>query len=160
MTVCFIGLGSNLGDSCDRLRQVLDDLAALPGSRLLACSSLYRSAPVGYLDQPDFVNAVAKIQTELEPQELLAGLLNIERQHGRERLFENAPRTLDLDLLLYGDSIVREPGLTVPHPEMHKRAFVLLPLLEIDIECVIPVVGRAEDAMQDCLDQAVERLIN
>ena len=160
MTLCvsFIGLGSNLGESGEQLRRALADIAALPGTRLLAQSSLYRSAPVGYLDQPDFVNAVAKIETTLTPQALLAALLRIEQHYGRERAFHNAPRTLDLDVLLYDDLQLHEHGLTIPHPQMHRRAFVLLPLLEIAPDCHIPAIGQAEHAMQNCLDQVLEKL--
>ena len=156
--VCFIGLGSNLGESSAQLRRALRDIDALPGTRLLACSSFYRSAPIGFLDQPDFVNAVAKIATALTPQALLAALLNIEHQHGRERMFHNAPRTLDLDVLLYDDLQFHEQGLTVPHPQMHRRAFVLLPLLEIAPDCVISGIGTALFVMQNCLDQVLEKL--
>ncbi len=154
----FIGLGSNLGESCEQLRLALADIGALPETHLVAQSSFYRSAPVGYLDQPDFVNAVAKIETTLMPQALLSALLNIERHHGRERAFLNAPRTLDLDVLLYDDLQLHEHGLTVPHPEMHKRAFVLQPLLEIAPDCLIPAVGEAQLAMQQCLDQVLEKI--
>jgi 2-amino-4-hydroxy-6-hydroxymethyldihydropteridine diphosphokinase len=156
--VSFIGLGSNLGESGDQLAQALIRLNQLPGTTLLAQSGLYRSAPVGYLDQPDFVNAVAKISTTLMPQVLLAALLQIERECGRERTFANAPRTLDLDVLLYDDRQIHEHGLTVPHPQMHRRAFVLLPLLDIEPDCVIPAVGSAREAMQGCLDQVLDRL--
>ncbi|MCX7192314.1 MAG: 2-amino-4-hydroxy-6-hydroxymethyldihydropteridine diphosphokinase [Proteobacteria bacterium] len=158
VTVCFIGLGSNLGESGEQLRRALADIGALPGTRLLVQSSLYRSAPVGFLDQPDFVNAVAKIETTLTPQALLAALLHIEQHYGRERAFHNAPRTLDLDVLLYDDLQLHEPGLTIPHPQMHRRAFVLLPLLEIAPDCTIPAIGQAELAMQHCLDQVLEKL--
>lgn len=156
--LCFIGLGSNLGDSCARLALAIAELDALPDTRVLQASSLYRSAPVGYLDQPDFVNAVAKIATRLSPGQLLTELLGIERRHGRERTFSNAPRTLDLDLLLYDDLQIDEPQLSVPHPQMHLRAFVLLPLLEIEPECEIPVIGSARLAMRDCMEQAVEKV--
>jgi len=156
--VSFIGLGSNLGESDDQLAQAFVRLDQLPDTRLQAQSALYRSAPVGYLDQPDFVNAVAKITTSLTPQALLAALLQIERECGRERTFANAPRTLDLDVLLYDDRQIHEHGLTVPHPQMHKRAFVLLPLLDIEPDCVIPAVGSARVAMQGCLDQVLVRL--
>jgi 2-amino-4-hydroxy-6-hydroxymethyldihydropteridine diphosphokinase len=156
--VSYIGLGSNLGASGDQLTQAFVRLDQLPGTRLLAQSGLYRSAPVGYLDQPDFVNAVAKIATSLTPQALLAALLQIEHECGRERTFANAPRTLDLDVLLYDDRQIHEHGLTVPHPQMHKRAFVLLPLLDIAPDCVIPVIGSARCAMQGCLDQLLEKL--
>jgi 2-amino-4-hydroxy-6-hydroxymethyldihydropteridine diphosphokinase len=155
----YIGLGSNLGESCDQLRQALADITALPDTRLLAQSSFYRSAPVGYLDQPDFVNAVAHIETMLTPQALLAALLHIEHQHGRERAFLNAPRTLDLDVLLYDDLQLHEHGLTIPHPQLHLRAFVLLPLLEISPNCTIPAIGSAQDAMPNCLDQVLDKLV-
>ena len=158
MTHCFVGLGSNLGESCDQLRLAIADIDHLPDTRLVAQSAFYRSTPVGFLDQPDFVNAVVKIETDLTPQQLLSALLGIERKYGRERTFVNAPRTLDLDVLLYGDSQINEPGLTVPHPHMHRRAFVLLPLLDIAPDCMIPSVGPAELAMQYCLDQVLEKL--
>ncbi len=156
--ISFIGLGSNLGESRDRLIAAVADIERLPDTSVLAQSSLYRSAPIGYLDQPDFVNAVIKIRTGLAPRALLSGLLGIERLHGRERTFSNAPRTLDLDVLLYDDLEVDEPGLTIPHPHMHRRAFVLQPLLEIAPDCEIPAVGLASVAMRDCLDQVLEKL--
>ena len=156
--ISFIGLGSNLGESRDQLLAAVADIARLPETSVLANSAFYRSAPIGYLDQPDFINAVIKIQTGLAPQELLSALLGIERQHGRERTFSNAPRTLDLDVLLYDDLKVDEPGLRIPHPHMHRRAFVLRPLLEIAPDCVIPSVGLASMAMRDCLDQVLEKL--
>jgi 2-amino-4-hydroxy-6-hydroxymethyldihydropteridine diphosphokinase len=156
--VSYIGLGSNLGESVAQLRQALIDLDQLPGTHVLSQSSFYRSAPVGFLDQPDFVNAAAKLSTSLTPQQLLAELLKIERRYGRERTFANAPRTLDLDVLLYGELQIDEPALTVPHPQMHKRAFVLQPLLEIAPNCVIPAIGSARQAMQGCLDQVLEKL--
>ncbi len=156
--VSYIGLGSNLGESVAQLRQALIDLDQLPGTRVLSQSSFYRSAPVGFLDQPDFVNAAAKLSTSLTPQQLLAELLKIERRYGRERTFANAPRTLDLDVLLYGELHIDESALTVPHPQMHKRAFVLQPLLEIAPDCVIPAIGSARQAMQGCLDQVLEKL--
>lgn len=156
--VCFIGLGSNLGESVEQLRLALADIDQLPGTRLLSRSSLYRSAPVGFLDQPDFVNAVAKVETTLTPQAMLAALLQIEQHYGRERAFHNAPRTLDLDVLLYADQQIHEHGLTVPHPQMHLRAFVLLPLLEIQPDCIIPAIGQAAHFMQRCLDQVLEKL--
>lgn len=154
----FVGLGSNLEDPRGQLLRAFDDLAGLPGTTLSRRSSLYRSAPVGYADQPDFINAVARIETELTPHELLQALLEIEQRHGRARTFRNAPRTLDMDVLLYGDLRLHEPGLTLPHPHMHTRAFVLLPLLEIAPACIIPGVGSAELAMRNCADQTLERL--
>jgi len=154
----FIGLGSNLEDPCDQLQRAFAELGRLPDTRLVARSSLYRSAPLGYADQPDFVNAVAQVATGLTPRALLQGLLRIERGHGRERAFRNAPRTLDLDVLLYDDVLVHEHGLTVPHPQMHLRAFVLRPLLEIAPGAVIPGMGRAEEALHNCSGQMLEKL--
>lgn len=154
----FIGLGSNLEDPSGQLQRAFADLDALPDTRLVAHSSLYRSAPVGYLDQPDFVNAVARLETGLTPHDLLRSLLDIEHRHGRERTFRNAPRTLDLDVLLYDDLQLHEHGLTIPHPQMHLRAFVLQPLLEIAPDCAIPGVGSAEQALAGCADQSLERM--
>lgn len=162
--VAFIGLGSNLEDPHSQLQRAFAALDKLPGTRLVARSSLYRSAPLGCPDQsdlssqPDFVNAVVKIITDLMPQALLQALLHIEQQHGRERTFRNAPRTLDLDVLLYDDVQLHEHGLTLPHPQMHKRAFVLQPLLEIAPDIGIPGVGQAERLLQACQDQVLERL--
>ena len=150
--VSFIGLGSNLGESGDQLAQALIRLNQLPGTTLLAQSGLYRSAPVGYLDQPDFVNAVAKISTTLMPQVLLAALLQIERECGRERTFANAPRTLDLDILMYGHARIASPTLTIPHPRMGVRAFVLIPLAEIAPQWV------DTEQLNNVRDQAIERL--
>ena len=156
--ICFIGLGSNLGEPSDQLRLAISDIDQLPDTRVLASSAFYRSAPIGYLDQPDFVNAVIKIETRLAPRQLLSAMLGIERLHGRERTFSNAPRTLDLDVLLYGDMQIDEPGLAIPHPHMHRRAFVLQPLLEIEPDCMIPSVGSVHQALQGCLDQILEKL--
>ncbi|MBI5918024.1 MAG: 2-amino-4-hydroxy-6-hydroxymethyldihydropteridine diphosphokinase [Nitrosomonadales bacterium] len=156
--IAFIGLGSNLADPAVQVRGALQALDTLPQTRLLAQSALYRSAPVGYLDQPDFINAVAKVETELGAHALLDALLALEQVNGRTREFLNAPRTLDLDVLLYDDLQHHEHGLTVPHPEMHRRAFVLLPLLEIAPDCVIPGIGRAAEAARDCADQSLERI--
>ena len=156
--LAFIGLGSNLGDSRTQVLQAIQALDGLPQSRLRAHSSLYRSAPVGYLEQPDFVNAVAQIETALAPHALLDALLELERACGRTRDFLNAPRTLDLDVLLYGDLRHHEHGLTVPHPQMHLRAFVLQPLLEIAPDCAIPGIGSAAEALRQCAGQQLERI--
>ena len=123
------------------MRAGFEELAMLPKTRLAAISSLYRSEPVGYVEQPDFVNAVAKIETVLGPRELLDELLKIEQRRGRKREFQNAPRTLDLDVILYGETAHEEAGLTIPHPRMHERAFVLVPLAEIAPEAVVPGRG-------------------
>ncbi|HAF44494.1 MAG: 2-amino-4-hydroxy-6-hydroxymethyldihydropteridine diphosphokinase [Sideroxydans sp. GWF2_59_14] len=156
--VAFVGLGSNLADPAAQVSQALDALNGLPQTRLLKKSSLYRSAPVGYLDQPDFINAVAQIETELVPHALLDALLALEQECGRTREFRNAPRTLDLDVLLYDDLVHHEHGLTIPHPQMHLRAFVLQPLLEIAPDCVIPGVGVAAEAGRSCAEQKLERI--
>ena len=154
----FIGLGSNLDDPRGQLRRAIDAIAAIPGVRLRATSSFYASAPVGYDDQPDFVNAVVEVATELPPAALLERLQQIEQTQGRQRSFRNAPRTLDLDLLLYGDHQHPDPDLTLPHPRCHERAFVLLPLQEIAPDCVIPGKGAVAALVVGCHDQAVARL--
>lgn len=156
--IAFIGLGSNLEDPRSQLQRAFSELDRLPDTRLVARSSLYRSAPLGYADQPEFVNAVAKIETGLTPQALLQALLQIEHGHGRERTFRNAPRTLDLDVLLYDDAQMHEHGLTIPHPQMHLRAFVLQPLLEIAPDAGIPGIGKARQALGSCTDQVLEKL--
>jgi 2-amino-4-hydroxy-6-hydroxymethyldihydropteridine diphosphokinase len=156
--IAFVGLGSNLEDPRSQLLRAFAELAELPDTFLIARSSLYRSAPVGYADQPDFVNAVAKIKTSLTPQELLQALLQIEHRHDRERTFRNAPRTLDLDVLLYDDVQLHEHGLTIPHPQMHLRTFVLQPLLEIEPDCNIPALGLAQRALQACHGPVLEKL--
>ena len=141
----FIALGANVGDPPAQVRAGLRELAALPGTNLLAQSSLYRNPPEGGLDQPEYVNAVACIETALGPRELLDRLLGIERVHGRVREHPNAPRTLDLDIALYGDRALSEPGLEVPHPRMTRRPFVLVPLAEIAPDAVVPGKGRVAD---------------
>lgn len=143
----FIALGSNLDEPQRRIAAGFAELEGLPQTRLLRRSSLYRSAPVGYADQPDFINAVASIETGLGAQELLLALLAVERRHGRVREFPNAPRTLDLDIVLYGDLVVHEHGLTIPHPRMHERAFVMVPLAEIAPDCVVPGRGRVSELL-------------
>ena len=136
-TTAWVGLGANLGDRTAALRTALAALAALPGTRLLRVSSLYRSAPVD-AGGPDYLNAVAEIATQLPPHDLLAALQAIERAAGRERPYRNAPRTLDLDILLYGDLRLDSATLMLPHPRMHERAFVLLPLAELAPDRVLP----------------------
>lgn len=156
--MAYVGLGANLGDPRRQLEQALRELDELPDTRLRTRSSLYRSAPVGHAGQPDFVNAVAELETCLPATALLAELRAIEARHGRTRSFANAPRTLDLDLLLFGEERIAVPGLTVPHPRMHERAFVLMPLVEIAPEAVIPGRGRASDLLERCASQAVQRI--
>jgi 2-amino-4-hydroxy-6-hydroxymethyldihydropteridine diphosphokinase len=154
----FVGLGSNLDDPAQHVEDALRELDALPGTRLLARSSLYRTAPVGLAAQPDFVNAVALLETALAPAALLAQLLEVERRHGRVRELPNGPRTLDLDLLLHGDARIDQPGLCVPHPRLHERAFVVVPMAEIAPGQPIPGHGTAgERAVELAALQAVAR---
>ena len=158
MTLAYVGLGANLGEPSRQLRSALEDLGKLPQTRLTANSGFYRSAPLGYTEQPDFLNAVAELQTELSAEALLEGLQKIELLHGRNRSFKNAPRTLDLDLLLYGQGSVASARLTLPHPRMHERVFVLKPLAEIAPDIAIPGKGKARDLLAACKDQSVERI--
>jgi 2-amino-4-hydroxy-6-hydroxymethyldihydropteridine diphosphokinase len=158
VTLAYIGIGSNLDQPEARVGSALEELARLPRTRLSARSSLYRSTPVGYAAQPDFINAVAELDTGLAAHELLAELRSIEARHGRRRSFANAPRTLDLDLLLYGDARIDEPQLVVPHPRMHERAFVLRPLVEIAPHATIPGRGTAAACLARRADQSVERI--
>lgn len=138
----FIGLGSNLGERETMIRMALDDLARLPTTRLVKASSLYDTEPVGDVEQPNFLNAVAMIDTELTARQVLWNLLLIEKRLGRVRTARRyGPRTIDLDLLLYGNLVVDEPDLKIPHPELTKRSFVLVPLVELDPLLVHPVSG-------------------
>jgi len=142
-----IGLGANLGDAAATVQAALQALDALPHTRLVKASRLYRTPAWGKTDQPAFVNAAAVLETELDARALLDAMLGIERDHGRERLDGQrwGARTLDLDLLLYGQDVIDEPGLHVPHPHLHERAFALVPLVEIAPDLVIPGHGRASD---------------
>lgn len=142
--IAHVALGGNLDNPAARLDRVFAELDRLPQSRLLRASSLYRTAPVGYADQPDFINAVAVLETSLSPHALMHELLELENRHGRVRTVKDGPRTLDLDLLLYGGRVLDFPHLRLPHPRMHQRAFVLAPLVEVDPGCVIPGHGRAD----------------
>ena len=158
MTHAYVGIGSNLEDPRQQVLRAFDELARLPETTLTGRSSLYRTAPVGHAAQPDFINAVAALDTRLSAQALLAGLQGVEARHGRQRSFPNAPRTLDLDLLLYGDARIDEPGISVPHPRMHVRAFVLAPLVELSPELEIPGFGPASEGLARCAGQNVERI--
>lgn len=141
MAEALIALGSNLGDREAHLRFAVEKLAAL--GKVRAVSSFHDTAPVGYADQGRFLNAAAALETELEPQALMRELLRIEAERGRERRIRNGPRTLDLDLLMYGDLVMDVPGLTLPHPRLHERLFVLAPLAEIAPESVHPRLKRS-----------------
>ncbi|MXV08217.1 MULTISPECIES: 2-amino-4-hydroxy-6-hydroxymethyldihydropteridine diphosphokinase [unclassified Xanthomonas] len=142
-----IGLGGNLGDAAATLRAALAALDTLPQTRLLRASQLYRSPAWGREDQPDFINAAALVATTLPAPALLQALLDLESRHGRQRLPGErwGPRTLDLDLLLYAEAVIDLPGLQVPHPFLHERAFVLLPLAEIAAEAIVPGHGTVRD---------------
>lgn len=154
----FIGLGANLGNAIEALGKALEAIARIPASRVIARSSFYRSAPVGFTSQPDYVNAVALIRTRLSAREVLEYLHDIENRFGRTREFRNAPRTLDLDLLLHGTDSISTPELEVPHPRMHSRRFVLEPLAEIAPQLGIPGHGRVADLLRGCMDQPVVRI--
>ena len=158
MPRAFIGLGANLGDPRRQIRAGLASLHEIPTTRLAGQSSFYLSAPLDYIEQPEFVNAVAQIQTELEPRALLDALLAIECSLGRSRSHANAPRTLDLDLLLYDMTVIDEPGLRVPHPRMHTRAFVLAPLAQIAPGIEIPGQGPIASLLAACAGQGIEKL--
>lgn len=138
MTLCYLGLGSNLDEPAQQVRQAIAQLAALPACRLIAASGLYASAPIGPQDQPDFINAVVAIETELAPLALLDVAQALEQQAGRKRLRHWGERTLDVDVLLYGEGRIDLPRLKVPHPEMTQRAFVLRPLAELAPDLVLP----------------------
>lgn len=156
----YVGLGSNLKDPRRQLRHACSALAQLPATRLQRCSSLYRTAPVGAIVQPEFMNAVCVLETALTPVDLLQRLLAIEAAQGRMRTQAppGGPRTLDLDLLLYADQVLQAPDLTLPHPRMHERAFVLYPLVEIAPAVVIPGRGPAAGLLPAVAAQAVTRL--
>lgn len=158
MTAAYIGLGSNLDGPRAHVTRAFEEIAALPETRLEARSPLYRTAPQDAPGTPEFVNAVAAVDTELSAPQLLAALQAIEARHGRERPSPNAPRTLDLDLLLYDDMSFASAALTLPHPRMHRRAFVLRPLLDLDPRAEIPGRGAARDLLRACADQAIERM--
>jgi len=156
----YLGLGSNLAEPAAQLRSAFADLARLPETQLERASALYRTAPVGRTDQPDFVNAACRLRTRLAARALMQALLAIEHAHGRVRdpADPGGPRTLDLDLLLYGAQVIREPGLVVPHPRLHERAFVLAPLVELDPDLAIPGQGKVSDLLARLAGQRVERI--
>jgi len=152
----YVGLGANLGDSLATLRGVIDELAITPGIAHCLASPFYRSAPVDAAG-PDFINAVAALDTTLGPLELLDVLQALEQRHGRQRPYRNAPRTLDLDLLLHGDAVLDTPRLVLPHPRMHQRAFVLAPLRDLAPGLVL-AQGPLRTLLAQLADQSIERL--
>ena len=158
MSIAYIALGANLGDPATTVLAAFAALANLPESRVLHCSSLYRTAPVGLPDQPEFINAVAKLETTLAPEALLDALHEIEQRFGRVRAERNGPRTLDLDLLLYDDQFIDLPRLTLPHPRLHLRAFVLQPLAEIAPDLAIPGRGTVAAWLPAVANQGIVKL--
>lgn len=154
----YIGIGSNLNDPAQQVTQAFAELAALPQSQLLGRSSLYLSRPLGPQDQPDFVNAAAKLGTALPPLVLLRELQAVEVRHGRSREHERhwGPRSLDLDLLIYGELRMQTAELTLPHPHLHERSFVLYPLAELAPELVIPGHGPVQTLRDVCRLPAIE----
>jgi len=153
----FVGLGANLGDALSTVRAALTELASLPFSTLVASSALYRSAPLDATG-PDFINAVAELRTELSPDDLLAELQRLESAFGRDRPYRHAPRTLDLDLLLYGQRQLSGAGLTVPHPRLHERAFVLAPLAELAPDWPLANGLGVAKTLAGLTDQRIERI--
>ena len=158
MTLAYVGLGANLGDSRGTVSTVMHELEQLPASAVTGRSALYRSAPLGVGPQADFINAVVRVATELGAEMLLDELQAIEQRHGRARPYSGAPRTLDLDLLLYGDTALSTPRLSIPHPRMHERAFVLRPLLDLDPAISIPGKGPGSRLLAACSMQTIEPL--
>jgi 2-amino-4-hydroxy-6-hydroxymethyldihydropteridine diphosphokinase len=158
LTIAYVALGIAQIGAEGSLRAVIRELSTLPGMRLLKSSSLYRTAPVGLKHQPDFINAVVALETELDSHALLLELFTIEQRFGRQRSIPNAPRTLDLDLLLHGDEVSADSTLILPHPRMHERAFVLAPLAEIAPGLNIPSQGRVTDLLAQCADQQIQRM--
>ena len=154
MTIAYVGIGSNLEDPVRQVRDAFAELDRLPHTRVVRKSSLYRTGPVGHAAQPDFINAVAQLETRLPAERLLAELQEIEARHGRKRSFANAPRTLDLDVLLYGELSLDLPDLKIPHPRMGERAFVLRPLIEISPE----LHQRFKACLEACAGQKIERI--
>jgi 2-amino-4-hydroxy-6-hydroxymethyldihydropteridine diphosphokinase len=151
MTRAYVALGANLGDRETTIRAALDELDLVPGVRVAAVSTLRETDPVGYVDQPRFLNGAAALETTLGPTELLAVLLAVEQRFGRARegVPAQGPRTLDLDLLLYGSEEIDEPGLTIPHPRLHERRFVLEPLSELDASLEVPGKGKIQTLLAE-----------
>lgn len=156
--VCYLAIGSNLAEPVQQVRRGIEIIAQLPRVRLEVCSSLYLSHAVGYADQPDFINAVMRVSTTLSAEQLLVELLQLENNLGRQRSFRNAPRVIDLDIILYNQICMHSDTLTLPHPRMHERAFVLLPLLEIAPDLEIPERGLVKLLASHVMDQHITRL--
>lgn len=156
MTIVYVGLGSNMGDTEQHIISALKSLGDIQSTKIMQTSSLYKSKPVGPQDQADYINAVARLDTELSALELLDELQAIENEHGRVRNEHWGPRTLDLDILMFGNKIINNDRLTVPHPEIPNRCFVLVPLAEIDSECVIPEAGNVRELIKKVDQEGLE----
>jgi 2-amino-4-hydroxy-6-hydroxymethyldihydropteridine diphosphokinase len=155
----YVGVGSNLGDSAARVRAAFESLAALPSTQLVARSRLYRTRPFGPVQQGDFLNAVAGLLTQLSAQEMLTGIRDIEAKAGRVRAERWGPRTLDLDLLVFGDQRIDTPELTVPHPGIAERGFVLAPLADIAPTLHVPGVGQPDELLRKLPDAGIAEVI-
>ncbi|AXE31157.1 2-amino-4-hydroxy-6-hydroxymethyldihydropteridine diphosphokinase [Chromobacterium phragmitis] len=158
MTLAYVALGSNLEQPQQQVRAALAALGHLAGTEMVRHSSLYRTAPVGYADQPDFINAVALLDTALPPHGLLDELLALEQRFGRLRSFRNAPRVLDLDLLYYDGIFLQDSRLILPHPRMHERAFVMAPLAEVAGDVELPGVGKVAALAAGLAGDGIRRL--
>lgn len=155
---CFIGLGSNLENPQQQINTAIEDINTVENVQLVQRSSLYRSPPMGPQDQPDYINAVIEIETDLLAHDLLDQLQAIEQQHGRVRKRHWGERTLDLDILLYGQQVITDDRLTVPHPGIAERAFVIYPLVEIAADWTVPGKGQVTSLVQDCPADGLEKL--
>ncbi|MCP3669275.1 MAG: 2-amino-4-hydroxy-6-hydroxymethyldihydropteridine diphosphokinase [Gammaproteobacteria bacterium] len=158
MVAAYIGLGSNLDDPAEQLSRAFMALAQIQNTRLVRYSSLYQSPPMGGMEQPDYINAAAVVDTALKPAELLQQLQVIETAQGRTKGERWGPRTLDLDLLIYGSSIIDTPDLKVPHPGMHDRAFVLYPLYELSPDLEIPGRGQIIELLKNCSSEGLIKI--
>lgn len=154
---CYIGIGSNMGDSKATINEAINIIQSTAGINLLSVAPYYRTAPVGYADQDYFINTVAEINTTLNPRQLLHRLQEIENQKGRVRVIHWGPRTLDLDILLYGEQVISDPDLEVPHPRMHQRAFVMVPLADLNPNMVIHGKKASELAQILAKEQFIEK---
>ena len=158
MSLIYIALGSNLKNPRKQVLNGILSIKKLNGIKVLNKSHLYQTPPVGILNQPDFVNAVVEVYSDLNPQELLKNILNIENNAGRIRDQKNGPRILDLDILLFDDLIINEDNLIIPHPRMHERLFVLLPLKDIDENIMIPNQGKIKDIIKKLTKENINRI--
>jgi 2-amino-4-hydroxy-6-hydroxymethyldihydropteridine diphosphokinase len=156
----FIGLGSNLENPLEQVRTAINDMKDMMSTELVACSSLYKSPPMGPQDQPDYINAVIELKTTLTPHTLLDELQKIEQQHGRIRKRHWGERTLDLDVLIYDELIIDDDRLTVPHPGIAERAFVVYPLAELDDTLLIPGLGQVGQIIKMCPQEGLQQLEN